>query len=89
MPPQLERGPGFAYIACQESWPAAPEAASNRETNPRMTSNTPASEPKPKANELAPTAPAAHHLGAGYRLRNYFLTGLIVAGPLAITVYLT
>jgi uncharacterized membrane protein len=28
-------------------------------------------------------------LSAGARLRNYFLTGLIVAGPVAITVYLT
>jgi len=33
----------------------------------------------------APTA----HVSAGARIRNYFLTGLIVAGPLAITVYLT
>ena len=28
-------------------------------------------------------------LGPGARIRNYFLTGLIVTGPLAITAYLT
>ena len=28
-------------------------------------------------------------LGFGARLRNYFLTGLVIAGPLGITVYLT
>ena len=32
--------------------------------------------------------PTHHHTGFGGRLRNYFLTGLIVAGPVAITVYL-
>ena len=31
-------------------------------------------------------APASH--GFASRIRNYFLTGLIVAGPLAITIYL-
>jgi len=30
-----------------------------------------------------------HHHGVGARIRNYFLTGLVVAGPLAITVWLT
>ena len=30
---------------------------------------------------------APHH-GAASRIRNYFLTGLIVAGPLAITIWL-
>ena len=30
-----------------------------------------------------------HHSGVGARIRNYFLTGLIVAGPVAITLYLT
>jgi uncharacterized membrane protein len=33
-------------------------------------------------------APPPHHTGIGARIRNYFLTGLIVAGPVAITVYL-
>ena len=29
-----------------------------------------------------------HHTGVGTRLRNYFLTGLIVAGPVGITIYI-
>jgi uncharacterized membrane protein len=33
-------------------------------------------------------APVAHHSFAG-RLRTYFLTGLVVAGPVAITLWLT
>ena len=37
--------------------------------------------------EPAPEKP--HHTSFGARVRNYFLTGLIVAGPLAITIYLT
>jgi uncharacterized membrane protein len=36
-----------------------------------------------------PAKPPAHHTGIGGRIRNYFLTGLVVAGPLAITVWLT
>ena len=38
---------------------------------------------------LAPAqeAPASHGLAG--RVRNYFLTGLVVAGPVAITIYLT
>ena len=32
---------------------------------------------------------AHSRLGFGARLRNYFLTGLVIAGPLGITVYLT
>src|SRR5512140_3757837 len=32
--------------------------------------------------------PVSHH-GFASRLRNYFLTGLVVAGPLAITIWLT
>ena len=38
-----------------------------------------------------PSDPAAEKSGAhiGARLRRYFLTGVVVAGPLAITVYLT
>jgi uncharacterized membrane protein len=45
--------------------------------------------------ELPPTAPPdepvpeGHHAGLVARFRNYFLTGLIVAGPVAITLYLT
>src|SRR5215813_14393 len=35
------------------------------------------------------TAPDTHPPGLMARFRNYFLTGLIVAGPVAITLYLT
>jgi len=44
-------------------------------------------------DDLPPTEPAAPppepHTGVMGRLRNYFLTGLIVAGPVAITLWLT
>src|ERR1700740_3515366 len=36
-----------------------------------------------------PSKPPAHQPGGGSRIRNYFLTGIVVAGPLAITVWLT
>src|SRR5260370_42447706 len=36
-----------------------------------------------------PGKPPVHHTGIGGRIRNYFLTGLVVAGPVAITVWLT
>jgi uncharacterized membrane protein len=39
--------------------------------------------------EALPGKPPVHHAGIGARIRNYFLTGLVVAGPLAITVWLT
>lgn len=35
-----------------------------------------------------PAAAAVHHHSFGSRIRNYFLTGLVVAGPVAITIYL-
>ena len=38
---------------------------------------------------VPPAKPPVHYLGIGARVRNYFLTGLVVAGPLAITVWLT
>ena len=34
------------------------------------------------------TAPPVIHIGFAARLRNYFLTGLVVAGPLAVTIWL-
>jgi uncharacterized membrane protein len=37
----------------------------------------------------AETPPETHHGGIMARFRNYFLTGLVVAGPIAITFYLT
>lgn len=49
--------------------------------------------PKPPAADTrtTPDKPVlpAPGIGAGARLRNYFLTGLVVAGPLAITAWLT
>jgi len=38
---------------------------------------------------VPPAKPPVHYQGIGARVRNYFLTGLVVAGPLAITVWLT
>src|SRR6266496_2447901 len=45
-------------------------------------------------DDLPPPAPPAEvppevHSGLMARFRNYFLTGLVVAGPIAITFYLT
>lgn len=38
---------------------------------------------------IPPMPGAARHLSARARLRNYFLTGLVIAGPLALTAYIT
>src|SRR5437660_12237929 len=38
---------------------------------------------------LAPVEEAPAYSGLAGRIRNYFLTGLVVAGPVAITIYLT
>src|SRR5262249_16387258 len=48
--------------------------------------NTSGSGDEPAA--IVPVEPHSPHHGVGSRVRNYFLTGLIVAGPLAITIYL-
>jgi uncharacterized membrane protein len=48
------------------------------------TTDDPAPPPGPP-----PSKPLVYHTGVGGRIRNYFLTGLVVAGPLAITVWLT
>ncbi len=47
-------------------------------------------EPKPR-DELSADVEAAttSHTGPAGRIRNYFLTGLVVAGPVLITAYLT
>src|SRR5437660_12849612 len=45
--------------------------------------STPSEEPGPST-----VAQPSTHTSMGGRVRNYFLTGLIVAGPLAITIYL-
>ena len=44
--------------------------------------------PNPQPSVLLPEV-EAHHSGPAARLRNYFLTGLILVGPLYITVNLT
>jgi uncharacterized membrane protein len=54
-----------------------------------MSVNEPAPGGQDKPILPGPDPTPVHHASATYRLRNYFLTGLIVAGPLAITVYLT
>jgi len=46
------------------------------------------SEP-PQAGEATHGRTPLHPRGIGARVRNYFLTGLVVTGPLAITVWLT
>src|SRR6202049_2704993 len=51
-----------------------------------MSSTEPSGQPP---GSIAPGKPPVHHAGIGARIRNYFLTGLVVAGPLAITVWLT
>src|SRR5436190_20200087 len=54
----------------------------------KWTRMTDSSELKHVEAALAPPgeAPASH--GFAGRIRNYFLTGLVVAGPVAITIYL-
>jgi len=52
--------------------------------NPKQGSETPAPEDQ-LALLAAAGEPASSHIGA--RLRGYFLTGLIVVGPVAITIY--
>ncbi|MCZ8183308.1 MAG: DUF502 domain-containing protein [Beijerinckiaceae bacterium] len=37
----------------------------------------------------APLSSSAKRLTAGQRLRNYFLTGIVVSGPVVITIYLS
>jgi uncharacterized membrane protein len=44
---------------------------------------------KPLAPSSGAPPPAAGRTGIGARVRNYFLTGLVVAGPSAITIWLT
>jgi uncharacterized membrane protein len=42
----------------------------------------------PQSPDASPSAAPAHH-GFGSRIRNYFLTGLVLVGPIYITVSLT
>lgn len=48
---------------------------------------SPSESQAPSSSDLDPTA--RPRSSARFRLRNYFLTGLIVAGPLTITIYIT
>jgi uncharacterized membrane protein len=48
----------------------------------------PASQPPLTLPEIAPEPPPVHH-GVVSRLRNYFLTGLVLVGPIYITINLT
>jgi|SRR6185312_1781746 len=41
------------------------------------------------AEDIVSNATAPSQTGAAGRIRNYFLTGLVVAGPVLVTVYLT
>ncbi len=54
-----------------------------------MSPNQPAPDAEEKPILPGPDPAPVHHPSATYRLRTYFLTGLVAAGPLAITVYLT
>src|SRR6266699_2402518 len=45
--------------------------------------------PSPTSVPPAETPPEVVHSGVMARFRNYFLTGLVVAGPISITFYLT
>lgn len=46
------------------------------------------SKPEPESN-AEEAVPHARGLTAGQRLRNYFLTGIVVSGPVVITIYLS
>jgi len=52
-------------------------------------SEKPTIEPVTKIVAEAEAKAVAHHTGFAGRIRNYFLTGLILTGPIAITAYLT
>jgi uncharacterized membrane protein len=55
------------------------------QNEPPMTATDPAA--LAATDPMAEPAAPAHH-GIGSRIRAYFLTGLVVAGPLTITIYL-
>jgi uncharacterized membrane protein len=62
------------------------ESAMKSKDKPAPEQDSAATEPRPdQLVLLGPEEPPSSHLGA--RLRGYFLTGLIVVGPVAITIY--
>lgn len=59
------------------------------EPNPRIVQSEPAGDTAAPPPRLTPLSPAPFHHGLMSRLRNYFLTGLVLVGPLYITANLT
>ena len=57
----------------------------NTDPNQRSEGNPPEAQGDHLAQLVAAGEPVSSHLGA--RLRGYFLTGLIIVGPVAITIY--
>src|SRR5262249_5333914 len=57
------------------------------DTDPQPAPEAPAAPPGLQPADLAPAAPVHHGLIS--RIRNYFLTGLILVGPVYITLNLT
>ena len=53
-----------------------------------MDENTPSSQDASNGSEQPPEAPVSLRPNLLQRLRNYFLTGIVVAAPIAITIYL-
>src|SRR5262249_29867404 len=79
----------FPYSAAESDGCAGRRSFATARKILRMNVNEPAPAAEDKPILPGPDPAPVHHASATYRLRNYFLTGLVVAGPLAITVYLT
>ncbi len=74
----LRKPPFVTVVVC--------ESAMKSKDKPAPEQDSAATEPRPdQLVLLGPEEPPSSHLGA--RLRGYFLTGLIVVGPVAITIY--
>jgi uncharacterized membrane protein len=75
---RLRKPPFVTVVVC--------ESAMKSKDKPAPEQDSAAIEPRPdQLVLLGPEEPPSSHLGA--RLRGYFLTGLIVVGPVAITIY--
>lgn len=57
----------------------------SEEQNKKDSEQSPDGQPEDQLGLFGPPEPPSSHFGA--RLRGYFLTGLIVVGPVAITIY--
>ena len=53
-----------------------------------MTQLPPQTPPQPQVGQPGPLPPLARGPSFGARIRNWFLTGVVVAGPLAVTTYI-